>query len=298
MKTGFRFMLAGIGLAVMSVPAEAAMVGSNPEYPVGNTLGQPTGLLPPPGVYLTFKPSYTQSRPVDGNGHFTGAHANIWGATGSLAYIPDIRIFGARYGMFIRSLGWLNVSLTTPRAAGGKTFNRIGLVDTEFTPLSLSWDLGHHVFFDADFGFYPPNGQYSDTAKVNTGQNHWTIEPDMSVSWLPGPYQFTVHATLDKNFENSATHYTNGSTMDWDFTAMRGFGHWSIGPVSYFYKQITADSGPAALNGGSPEAFALGADVAYQGKGYKMNMFFTHDVYARNVGEAGKVVLTLSVPLM
>ncbi len=99
------------------------------------------------------------------------------------------------------------------------------------------------------------------TAKVNTGQNHWTIEPDMSVSWLPGPYQFTVHVTLDKNFENSTTHYTNGTTMDWDFTAMHSFGHWSFGPVSYFYKQITADSGPAALNGGSDQEGDVAPDL-------------------------------------
>lgn len=294
MKTKNLLVLAAIGSAFMSQSSHAAMVGSNPEFPPGNTLGQPTGMLPPPGAYLTFKPSYTQSRPVDGDGHFTGARVNVWGASGAIGYVPDFTILGARYGMFIRALGWLNVGLTTPH---GQTFNRTGLLDTEFTPLSLSWHVEKRLFMGVDFGFYPPIGQYSRTAKVNVGQNHWTIEPNASVTWVPGPYQFTIHTTFDKNFRNSATDYTNGTTMDIDLTALRRFGRWSVGPVSYFYKQITADSGPSALNGGSPESFALGGDVAYQAQDYKLNMYFVHDIHARNVGEVGKIVLTLNVPL-
>lgn len=282
---------------VFSGVANAAMQGSNPEYPLGNTLGIPTGMLPPPGLYLTFKPSYTQGKSVNGEGHYTGGHSSVWGATGSIGYIPGIKILGAQYGFFIRSLGYLNVALTKPAAAGGKTYTRIGLVDTEFTPISLSWNLGHRVFVNGEFSFYIPNGQYSSTATVNVGQNHWTIEPDMSVSYLPGPYQFTAHLTIDKNFENQNKSYTNGTTMDWDFTALRSFGKFSFGPVGYFYKQITPDEGPVALNGGSPEAIAAGVDAAYHAKGYLLNMYWVHDVYDRNVTDNSKILISFVVPI-
>ena len=297
MKSLRNLLLATLPFVLMAGHAYAAATGSSPEYPEGNTLGLPTGALPPPGVYITFKPSYAQSRSTNAAGHFTGAHAEVFGATGSIAYIPGIKILGANYGMFIRSIGSLNVSLTTPPKAGSKTFNRVGLVDTEFVPVSLSWPLGHHLFVNGEFGFYPPDGQYSKTAVVNNGQNHWTIEPDASISYLPPGYQFTIHGTIDKNFENPHTHYTNGDTVDFDFTAMKLFGRFGFGPVSYYYKQITADQGPQNLNGGSPMALAFGADASFQGKGYRINAFFTHDVVYRNVGDVGKIVVSFIVPL-
>ncbi len=291
------WLLAAASLAMTTGYAAAAGIGTAPEYPEGNTLGLPTGQLPPPGVYITFKPSYVQSRSVSNTGAYTGAHAEIFGATGALAYIPGITILGANYGMFIRSFGILNVSLTTPPRAGSRTFNRTGLVDTEFVPISLSWPLGHHFFVDGEIGFYPPDGQYSKTAVVNNGQNHWTVEPDASLSYLPPGYQFTVHATLDKNFENHAIRYINGDTVDFDFTATKSFGRFSFGPVSYYYKQITRDAGPSKYYGGSPMALAFGLDAAYLGKGYRLNAFFTHDVIDRSVGDVGKVVVSFIIPL-
>jgi hypothetical protein len=286
----------GFLLAVLAPIAHAAETGTNPDSPPGNTLGLPTGTSLPPGFYVTLKPSYSQGPSVNGIGGYNGGHSEVAGATGILAYVPGGTIFGAHYSFFIRSLGVLDVSVTQPQKAGGKTFDRTGLLDTSFVPINLSWALGNHFFYDAEIGFYPPIGQYSRTAVVNVGQNHWTLEPNTSLSYLPPGYQFTVHTTFDKNFQNAYKHYINGTTMDIDMTAMKNFDRFSFGPVSYFYRQITADAGPAKLNGGTPVAFALGADGAYAGHGWKLNVSLTHDIYDRNVSDIAKVLVSLIVP--
>jgi hypothetical protein len=288
--------MAGIASLCLAPLAYAAQSGSTPEYPPGNTLGLPTGASLPPGVYVTYKPSYSQGRSTNALGDYTGGHSEVFGATGSLAYVPGGTIFGAHYSFFIRSIGVLDAAVTQAPKAGGKTFDRTGLIDTSFVPINLSWALGHHVFYDVEVGFYPPNGQFSRTAVVNNGQNHWTLEPNTAISYLPPGYQFTVHATFDKNYQNSVTHYINGTTMDIDMTAMKDFGRFSFGPVAYYYRQITADAGPPNLDSGTPIAFAVGADGAYAGHGWKLNVFFTHDIYDRSVSDVGKVVVSLIVP--
>lgn len=296
MKKFCRSLVFATPVIVCTAHAQAAEVGSSPEYPEGNTLGYATGTLPPPGLYSLLKSSYGQSNTTNGAGKFTGAHSDVWGNTAAFFYVAPIKILGADYAFFVRGLGYLDVSLTTPRAAGGATYDRIGRVDPEIAPISLSWPLGHAVFVAAEFGFYPPIGQYSSDAVVNVGQNHWTIEPNASISYLPKGYQFTVHATFDRNFKNTTTRYTNGTTMDLDFTTLKSFGRWSVGPVGYYYKQITPDEGPVHLNGGSPIAFAVGMDVAYKGTGYRINAYYTHDVIARNVADTGKAVASIVFP--
>ncbi|MDE8345782.1 MAG: transporter [Acidocella sp.] len=297
MKIKLLSLLSAMSITLAASPALAAETGSNPEYPEGNTLGVPTGALPPPGVYVTLKPTYSQGRSTNSTGGFTGAHSVVSGYTGALGYIPGWKFLGANVGFFIRAAGVINVSVTTPPRAGSKTFNRVGLIDTEFVPISLSWPLGHHLFAAGELGFYIPNGQYSPTAAVVTGENHWTIEPDASLSYLPPGYQFTVHGTLDKNFQNQAQHYINGTTVDFDFTAMKSFGRFAAGPVGYFYKQITRDEGPAKLNGGSPEAVAVGGDMSYIAKDYRVNVAITHDVYDRNVSDTAKAIVSIVIPL-
>jgi hypothetical protein len=298
MKYKLLSMLSAIPLTLAASQALAAETGSNPEYPEGNTLGVPTGTIPLPGLYVTLKPTYSQGRSTNFQGNYTGAHSVTSGYTGAISYIPGWTFLGANVGFFIRAAGVLNVSVTTPPKAGSKTFNRVGLVDTELVPISLSWPLGNHLFAAGELGFYVPNGQYSSTDTVVTGENHWTIEPDASLSYLPPGYQFTVHGTLDKNFQNQAQHYINGTTVDFDFTAMKAFGKFAIGPVSYFYKQVTRDEGPIKLNGGSPEAVAIGGDVSYLTKAYRLNVSVTHDVYDRNVSDTAKAIISIVIPII
>lgn len=234
---------------------------------------------------------------MNDQGDHTGAKSSSWAVTTGIMYVAPFQILGARYAAFIRGLGYADLSITTPKQAGAKTYDRIGLIDPEFISMNLSWNIGGHVFVSSKLGFVPPIGQYSKTAALNIGQGHWALLPGAAISWLPKNYQMTLQGVLVKNYQNADTHYTNGTTIDFDATAIRRAGAWSFGPVGYYYKQITADSGPLKLNAGSPEEIALGGDVSYNAGRFGITGILTHDVLARNMADSAKFVVSISIPI-
>lgn len=170
---------------------------------------------------------------MNDQGDHTGAKSSSWAVTTGIMYVAPFQILGARYAAFIRGLGYADLSITTPKQAGAKTYDRIGLIDPEFISMNLSWNLGGHVFVSSELGFVPPIGQYSKTAALNIGQGHWALLPGAAISWLPKNYQMTLQGVLVKNYQNADTHYTNGTTIDFDATAIDGrapgaSGLWAI----------------------------------------------------------------------
>lgn len=275
-------------------PANAAMFGSTPEYPVGITMGVPVGELPPPGFYYINKGTFSGAHSVNGQGVRTGAVSSTWTNTSQIMWVLNQRVLGARYAVFIRNIGAVDVALTRPN---GTTSSTVGLPDTEIIPANLSWSVAPGLFFDAEFGFYVPSGRYTTPAAINIGQNHYTLEPNFALTYFHSGWAFTAHTVFDINGVNQQTHYRNGTTMDVDYTAFKAIGRWSFGPVGYYLTQITRDSGPAKLDGGSPQEWALGLGAAYNFGPARLNLNITHDIVANNIGQKTMAMFIFTVPL-
>lgn len=290
------------GLAA-SPGADAARRGSSVQYPVGITMGTPTGALLPPGWYLIDKPTYSTSRSVNNAGDATGAHSTVWTNNAQLYWAPGVQLLGADYAAFVRNIGAVNISFTAPN---GVTTSHTGLPDTDLVPINLSWKLPNHLFFDAELGIYVPDGSYSSNpGSLNVGQNAWTVEPNFALSYLDKDWALTAHAVFDINGKNSKAAviggqdvgYTNGTTLVVDYTAFHKTGPWSYGLVGYSLNQLGSDSGPAALNGGRPAQIAAGAGAGYDFGRVKLTGSYTEDVYARNVGKKKLFLLIFNVKL-
>jgi hypothetical protein len=263
--------------------ANAAEIGSNGDYPTGSTVGIPTGVALPPGFYGKVDAVWSQSHSVNGFGQDTGVSATSLGQFSSWTWVPGINVLGATVTFAERGEpGVLSVTVKHPK---GVVDNGIGTVDANWVPINLSWSLGGGFFVDGEIGFYAPTGTYNVDNSVNTGSGHWVLEPNFSVTYLKNGWDLTAHTTFDVNFVNPETDYRNGTFWYEDLTATRNFGKFTTGPVAWGYNQITADSGPVNLNGGSPHEWSVGWEAGYNiSPAMSVYGWATHDVYARNVG--------------
>ena len=294
---------ASIVTLVTGAPAEAMRRGSVNQYPVGITMGQPTAALPPAGLYVIDKATYSSAHSVNNSGDETGVSSTTWTNNAQLLWAPGVRVLGADDAMFVRNLGAVNVTLRTPT---GATFANTGLPDTEIIPVNLSWKLREHLFFDAELGVYIPDGSYKNApGRVNIGQHAWTFEPNFSLGWYDQDWLLNAHAVFDINERNDdagfvggrRVSYTNGTTLAGDYTAFRRNGRWSYGLVGYSLFQIGSDSGPQALNGGRPKQIAAGVGAQYDFGSLRLLSTLTQDVYARNIGRKGMLMIYLSTKL-
>ena len=299
--TAAAIAFAGFGVATQ---ASAARVGSVPEFPVGITMGSPTGALPPQGLFVIWKPTYANADSVNGNGDKTGATSTTWSSNAQIMWVPGIKVLGANYAAFIRNIGEVNISLTTPT---GKTISAAQLPDTEIIPVNLSWKLKEHLFLDAELGFYLNDGGYKNApGRINIGQNERTIEPNVSLTYMDSNWLLSGHLVFDINgwnndagtIDGQTVSYKNGTTADLDWTLFHRTGHWNYGLVGYFLRQISADQGPAQLNGGRPWQYAAGVGGSYSFGRVNLNVNYTHDYFARNVGKKNMLMFILSAKLM
>ena len=293
-----------IGGLLASSPAMAAKTGSVPEYPVGITMGTPTGALPPDGLYLIVKPNYSRGRTVNANGDYTGTTSTVWSTNAQLMWVPGVKVLGARYAAFVRNIGVVNTTLKTPT---GMTLHNSAKPDTEIIPLNLSWKLSQHLHFDAELGIYLNDGAYENKpGHVNIGQNEHTIEPNFSLAYLSDDWTLNGHLVFDINGTNDnagfvngeRVSYRNGNTVAFDYTVFRKSRGFSYGLVGYWLSQFTDDHGPAQLDGGKPKQFAAGLGFQYHTGNLNLVTTYTHDLYARNVGKKNMLLFQLSFKLL
>ena len=273
-----------VALSVMSSPLWVKQVaarepGAGNNYPPGLLLALPVGANPPPGLHLTTFVNYYFGDAVDAHGDKLGNSVSTVAVAPRLAWVPEWTFLGASYMAFIAkpilSIDLNNTSNAAIAKRGHST--TVGLANTAWSPVNLSWNLRNGWFASVGFVFYSPDGSY--TAPVNTpteytvnaGNNFWTLEPNLGISYLGEGYNFTVHVAYDVNTENPTTKYRSGAQLFLDLTATKNFGNWGFGVVSYYAKQVTADVdnghyfSPALIDVTSkPEVFALGPLISYQ----------------------------------
>jgi len=151
-------------------------------------------------------------------------------------------------------VGWQSANLNGTLTASLPPFTLIrsdsisssvsGLSDL-YPSASLKWNDGVNNFMIYGTGDIPV-GAYDSTRLANLGIGHGAVDGGAGYTYFnPGTgREFSAVAGLTYNMENPSTNYQNGVDfhLDWgasQFLSKQVF----VGPVGYFYDQLSCDSG-------------------------------------------------------
>jgi len=251
----------GVGLffilgSTLGASVSDAAEGISPLQP-GATTGAPAGALPPPGLYLMSDTDYESGYLYNGQGKtaLTPAGQKIKASNISsvvaLTWVPGWHVLGADYAMAIaQPYKWANTQFSS--SGGSPSYVRSnGMVNTAITPVILSWNLGNGYFLGSGLTVYAKDAQFSYNWDASAGRNvkssnaignnYWTMEPNIALSYLNDGWGFTLNNILDFNTVDQTTDYRSGMTYYLDATLTKRIDNYTVGLLANYTRQITDD---------------------------------------------------------
>jgi len=184
---------------------------------------------------------------------------------------------------------------------GSAGFGENAIGDIILTPM-IGWHRKplHYITL---VNLYMPTGKYNDKDLVNTGHNHWAIEPMANVTYLNETIGTELSGALGLTFntKNTATNYETGLESHLDIAAIQHFSEYVyVGGVWYGYYQLTGDSGSGAILGDFKGRIfgagpTLGGMIPLGTHKLYANARYYHEWGARNRLEGSTIFLTAAV---
>jgi hypothetical protein len=256
MKPSHKVLFAAASVAAVSwTPAYAIEAFVNPQSKPGVLIGSSAG-VPPPGIYM-FDQVFTYQANLVGPGVKTALGGNTKVGdqfavdVQGFLFVPGWTFLGATYDALI----------VQPFVMGslGSPFNiqESGVHNTYIVPVELSWMLGTSGFgVKTGLGIYVPDGTQHQfipgvtgsalgaggTGYPFVGDPYWTFQPELIVSYLKDGWNLSAALYDEINTRNTATQYKTGNIFHADFTATKTIGNWTVGPVAYYFGQVSDDS--------------------------------------------------------
>jgi hypothetical protein len=206
-----------------------------------------------PNLYYHYTGSAGSDHPLP-RGYFlaTGLNGSFDGLLVVPTYTFDTTILGARpsFSMaFMPAYSSSSADIRIGPLSGSRSVSAFGVGDL-YPAMKLYWTADVHNFMVYATGDIS-TGDYSADRLSNIGIGHGAIDGGGAYTYLNTKSGTEASATLEftENFENAATHYTNGVDAHLDlgasqFLSKNFFG----GIVGFYYQQLTADKGqPASL---------------------------------------------------
>jgi hypothetical protein len=227
-------------------------------------------------VSLRYNGSSGTSEPLEFGGRVdTNVSATSVSNTSALLYQTAWTLLGGQYAAgIVVPYVWSDV---TARTNGGGVSRRIhdsadGVGDIQILPVMFGWTRGE-LKWQAQLGIYTPTGGFQTGRLANIGKNYWTFEPAAAISYVgeTSGLEATLFAGIDFNTRNDAIGYQTGDQVHLDATVAQHLplfgGIAGIGAATFYYRQISGDSGSGALLG-SQEArtIGLGPTISYVAK--------------------------------
>ncbi len=294
--------------------------GISPLLP-GATTGGAAGALPPDGLYFSMDTEYEYGHVSDGSGDTarTPGGERIKeknaSAVASLLWVPGWNVLGARYGAAIAQ----PYKFTQTKFHDGpdnSTVDSNGLVNTSISPAILSWDLTNGYHLGTGLAVVLPNGKfdysYSASAgrKVKSdttiGNDFWTFEPNVAISYLNDGWNFTLNNILDLNTKNNTTNYKTGNFYYLDATVTKKINNFTVGVIGNYTKQISDDKikgqTVAAIDGLNSEGsrvehVLLGPLLGYDFGSFSVTGRFLYSIHAENDQDNSFFHLGFTVPI-
>jgi len=283
---------AGIAATAWS-PAQALESGALPQSKPGVLIGSSAG-VPPPGIYM-FDQVFTYQANLKGPGTTTalgGASPGFQAAVDvqGFLFVPGWTFLGATYDAVI-------VQPFVMQSVGAPVNVQFsGVHNTYVVPIELSWNVGNSGFaIKTGLGIYTPDGTQTGFTKTgNIGAPYWTFQPELIVSYLKDGWNLSAALYEELNTANSTTQYTSGNILHADFTATKTIGQWTLGPVAYYYGQVSNDScssltclgfygrtGGTLANASRINVWAVGGLVGYNFGPASLSVWATQEVSAK-----------------
>ncbi len=286
MSRKIRPLAAAIGLAALSLPAHAYEFGSpGVEQKPGIVLGGSSAGTPPPGIYM-FEQFFTYQAKITGPGRPPGdlVPVRLNSESTGILFVPGWTFLGAAYdAVIVQPVSSLGVGPPV-------NSNYFGLHNTLIIPAELSWKLGDTgLFVKSGLGMYAPDGSISGPAGLSgAGHPWWTFVPSLTVSYLKEGWNVTSSFYLEMNTKNTVTDYQSGDIFHAEFAATKRLGKWTVGPVGYYYGQISDDHSSAfyrnAINVDRYNVWAVGGLAGYDFGPVAVNVWALNDVHADSSG--------------
>jgi hypothetical protein len=270
-------------------------------YLPGNSVGIPTGALPPPGFYASDENVIIEGAIYNNSGNAIPANVNVYLNIPSILWVPGLNILGATYAAAIVE-PYLQQNLDLSGIGAGKETSQ-GMFNTIIVPAVLSWNL-HPFFISTGLGIYLNDGYTQQLTGGHLGagtiaNDFWTFEPDVAVSWLQSGWNLTAKAVVDANTEDTFTHYQSGALFYLDFTASYAWGKWTFGAGGNWTQQFTDDTASGVKvgpNGNRVERVLLGPLIGYNFGPAELNAKYLKSVSAENVGASDFTYFGVSFP--
>jgi len=257
------FSCLATGADSIRTSAQAAEGGKS--FFIGGLAGSMSGLLPPPGTYLT---SDTIIASAEGGANIQIPEAGLLtlGLSGDTVidflsgiWVTPKQVLGGNFALGVGLVGGrveaqatailqANVPIDPHSADFTDAVNAIG---DPVLIAKLGW---HNGPFHWNIGsiLNIPIGQYDAGRLANLGFNRWILDVAAGFTYFDPKkgIEITVAPGVTFNGENSDTNYRTGTEFHIDLTAMAHLSkRFAIGVGAYHYEQLTGDSGAGAVSG-------------------------------------------------
>jgi hypothetical protein len=316
-----RFVQAlGVGLVVALAAGghlAHASEGGASLYLLGT--GGPANAVMPPlrGVFLDNEAYYYKGSGSGGKSFVVGGNvvagldAKILADFPTVLWVPTTNLNGVTvaFGAIV-PVG--NVDVDANAVLSGPRGGQIGVsagdsatvIGDPVALAMLGWAKGNLHFQVANL-LNVPIGDYRKDELANLAFHRWALDSSFAVSWHDPKSGWDVSgkAGLTLNGENPYTDYKTGTEMHLEASVEKTFSpKWSAGLQGYYFKQVSADSGPGAKLGPfQGEVTGVGATAAYNFKIGHMPATLRARAFtefnATNRMEGDSFWLGLSVPL-
>lgn len=260
------------------------------------------GALPPPGFHLlNYSLRYRAHKLKGRNGGeveiapFTDFKARANATVFRPIYVSEKTLFGA-------NMAWHAIIPVVHKYQESNFFKDTmdGFGDIYVSPMVLGWHKPPwHWIVGLDI--ITPTGHYSKTDITTIGNNHWTFEPAVAVSYIG---ENGIHADVklmyDFHTRDSARDYREGEQFHLDYNVGLMLGKnktWKVGISGYWLTSTEDDSGPNGTIADSEEkVFAIGPSMMYH-KGKLMveaKLQFEMEAQNRPEGTAGWLKIAYS----
>src|ERR1700756_1671579 len=301
-------------IALSSAPGYAREANTNLLTKPGVLIGASAG-VPPPGIYM-FNQVFTFQGNATGPGVNTvlggNTHVGVQGAVDvqGFLFVPGWTFLGATYDALVvqpfvmDSVGAANGGLGPIPAV-----QQSGMFNTYIVPGELAWmnidNTGLAV--KVGLGIYVPDGNVTGVLGTGSvGLPFWTFQPEVIVSYLKDGWNLSAAIYDEINTRNTVSNYRSGDILHADFTATKTIGKWTLGPVAYYYGQVSDDSCTAIscgyatgtlLNPNRFDIWAVGGLLGYNFGPAAVSVWATQEVSAHASNTSAASVLGLDPSL-
>jgi hypothetical protein len=270
-----------VALAAGAHQAQASEGGAS-LYLLG-TGGPGNAIMPPlKGVFFDnevyyYKGSSSGGKPFPIGGNVVaGLDAKILADFATVLWVPTTDLGGVTVALgaalpFGEPDVGVDVVITGPRGnqVGVSASDSAFVVGDPIATAMLGWKKGD-VHFQLSSMLNIPIGDYRKDELANLAFHRWAMDSSFAVSWHDPKSGWDVSgkAGLTLNGENPYTDYKTGTEMHLEAAVEKTFSpKWSAGLQGYYFKQVSADSGPGAKLGPfQGEVTGVGATAAYNFK--------------------------------